>query len=1269
MGKIIYIVGRSVDSRRHLLERKITARAHQSFLHLVPTRGRVMELEVDPPFWLRVKVDTLTRIIYQTFEEHLKYDRFKDYRSIDDGLKFLLIKKILQRRGKLPDGLDYFAPLLTSAHEETDFPGIYRSVANFFSLLVRNNFQDRFIESLAKRIISLEEEIPGAGEQRYALESDLTWLFGDFEEIKKEIKGYDHDDVMTHVRSYLGEGGIPHILTQTDVLVLDGFIQISRMEEDILFHLFRRAKEVWWLLDYDSRAKDPLEGFKEAVGREVLWHWKDRDGWNHERLGHHEAYRVSTSLVSLMERVEEAGFDVTMERATQEPFLNAVAGGLYFPSQVDAASDDGLKIKSFVNRVDEVRAIASEIKRIKHEEDMGASRDLGKIRVIFPDLDDYSSLISEIFGSYGLPFSLTKGLPFSSHPLANICRHIFEIPLNHFTREDIFRLFSSPMINVDWQSNVSIEELISKLEGEHLFNGETAADVAHFMRRESDRRGGVELDIFLFDEVARRCGLNRLGVDVSGLWKKSLFRVGQYYGDRLKRARGTAEKEDLISEYCKFLVQIALLGERLIPFQELANQRSPRGIQGCFLRILDVLGFPENMVRIPEEAVGLESQVLKAMLKRDMKAYAVMQDLIQASAGEVGLARDLFRIKGGYPLLSQFYTTFRLRLNDAYLLDERNPNVIRISQWLEIRGRAFDYIFAGGLTADEFPFKEEVNFILPEAPNKMFRMRDLTDESKHLFSHLLRNTRKRLYLSFPRYSDEKEVQPSPILTDLEAMVKSHYAPDHEDGDLEEIFRWEENPYLTSEEELLNATRTRQERAGKEEDRFFPLDRIVLKYDSKAEDLLRAMDTLCCRWAQDGLFEYDGLVGESAKFQDFLKDRSEIFSPSQLETLANCPMRYLFEYIYGLKSLEELGEEVPRKEMGQHFHAILRDFFERLEEDGKNVREIGLDGAFALAREVADAYFRGHPFLNNLEFFEFQKREFLSGLEETQPNAVEGSEEREGIFAQLLRFEQREFHDKLPAGLEYGFGQEGETPVVLGRTRIRGYIDRFDIMKENAERVHIYDYKTGSIPSSEMVKKGLSFQLPAYALALKTNLQCSAISAVFYALKREVFLKMNPLMQRMNDHWEGMRGLDISGVRLIDEYADCLVGLLEEGCFHHSTDEVLCPHCEFRYACYRDMRRMDYLVHSEVDHHLYSGEKNLEKWRRVDEFRRGWKVIAQSMQKALNLKTHSARTKHFEAVMNYGDWLRENGHSYPFHKDYIEELLGKIKDFAKEYLSL
>lgn len=96
--------------------------------------------------------------------------------------------------------------------------------------------------------------------------------------------------------------------------------------------------------------------------------------------------------------------------------------------------------------------------------------------------------------------------------------------------------------------------------------------------------------------------------------------------------------------------------------------------------------------------------------------------------------------------------------------------------------------------------------------------------------------------------------------------------------------------------------------------------------------------------------------------------------------------------------------------------------------------------------------------------------------------------------------------------------------------------------------------------------------------------------------------------------------------------------------------------------------MTHLVVSEVDHHIYSGKKNLEKWGMVDNFRREWKAISLSMQKALQLKTKSGRRKHFETVTNYKDWLSKNAGSLPFRKDYIDELLSKIERFENQCLS-
>ena len=149
----------------------------------------------------------------------------------------------------------------------------------------------------------------------------------------------------------------------------------------------------------------------------------------------------------------------------------------------------------------------------------------------------------------------------------------------------------------------------------------------------------------------------------------------------------------------------------------------------------------------------------------------------------------------------------------------------------------------------------------------------------------------------------------------------------------------------------------------------------------------------------------------------------------------------------------------------------------------------------------------------------------------------------------------------------------------------------------------------------------------------------------------------------------MKGLDITGVCLIDDYVDQLMGLLEKGLFRHSADEAACPYCEFKYACYKDMRRMNYLVDSKAGHEIYSGKQNLNKWSGVDQFRKEWKSITLSRQKTFNLKTAAGRKRHFELVMDYGVWLRENRNSLPFRHEYIDELLGEIKDFEKKWSNL
>jgi hypothetical protein len=1266
MTCIDYIVGRAVDSRQRLLADKISSWESGSILHLVPTKGRIMEIEADSQFWLKKRVDTLAGVIQRIFEKDIKHKQFKGYRCIDENLRSLLIKSALEKRITQSDGLIYFNRLFDH-NKGIDFHGIYGAIAGFFSQLVENNYQDIFAHDLAGRMITLEERSPGAGEERYALEGDLVWLFGDYEEIKREINGYDGDDIITSVKAFLEDGGYPSVLAGSDVILFDGFVHISRIEEDILFHLFRLMREVWWLIDYDTRLEDPITEFKRSSGREEAGPWKDKGPGRDPGIDGKEACSIFTPFVSLMNRLEGAGTECRVEKANDKAFLNPIAGGLYWNGQMEETGFDSLKIRSFGGEVDEIRAIAAEIKRIIHEDNLDVSRDLGQIRVVFPDLNDYSSLIFEIFNEHGLPFSLTKGLLLSSHPISDIFIHIFKISMNHFEREDIFNLFSSDLIQTGLNQGLMVHDESLQGLAEYLLPGDGFSEVERLLYNDHREAFSPGFDIFLFDRVARRCGVNNLGYDLSGLREKGLLLVMDFFYHELLGLNNAEEKDHLRLEYYAFIVQAHLLYKKLKPFQDLADQDSPQGIIKRFSGILNELGLPENIVDVPHRGIGFGPRAVRAMIKRDLKAYLILNELISSSAKELVIADELFRIRAGHDLLSSFYSVFRYRLDRAYLLDERNPNVIRISQWLETRGRSFDYIFAGGLTADRFPLREEINFILPESP-KIFRIQDSVDLSRHLFSHVLRNYRKRLYLSYPRYREEKAVQPSQVFMDMESMVNAGRSSATESGMLETLFKWADNPYFTSRYEMLNANVKKEAFAGRAEPSLFPLKDIILMDEASLEGLIRGVKALGSRCALDGLFEYDGLVGGAALFSEFLKEKRDTFSASQLETLANCPMRYLFEYIYGLGSLREVGPEASPMDMGQYIHKILNLFFKGLCEQGKNVSDMGLGRSFTKAMETASDYAMHNHFLKRFEFFEAQEKEFLAGLEQGMDDLKGGAKVREGVLARVLRFEETAFRDKVPEGIEYEFGYKRDL-VPLGKTRLRGYIDRFDMDKRDMERVYIYDYKSGVVPSSNMIKKGLSFQLPIYVRALRSVLGVKKISAAFYSLKKEVFLKGEPIKQSINDHVDEGKGLDISGVKLIDDYADRLMDNLEKGFFHHSADGLECDYCEFMYACHKDARRMDHLLESGIDRQIYSGSKNLEKWERVDQFVKEWRDVKEGMQKAFILKTERGRKGRFESVMRFGKEMARNRNSLPFHDEYIDELLGEIKEFEKRYLSV
>jgi len=1240
MAHITFLLGATVDTRNRLLEEELRLKHIDPMYCLHITSSRAMAMELEGP---------LSSFIERAFYDDIFYQSFQDSSFMDDAIQELAIHLILERRNATPEGLRYFFPLFSSSTRSEILAGVYRHILGFFSLLVNNNFEDEYVEALSRRITRSEEQTPGAGEQRYALDTDLALLFGDYEEFKRSNHLYDNNDIISSVRSFLAEGNTPSIMKDIAVLIFNGFTSITRAEETILLDLFEHADEVIWPLDCDPVGEEPLTALIGAIG--------GRDDTN---TGRYEAFRIFSSIGSIVKKIEEARYPTTVKRALPKKFKNPFAAGFYRSGRYVDRGERAIHIQSFNTRLDEIRGIAGEIKRISRER---KKERVHRVRVIFPDLAQYTSLVYEIFPAYGIPFNITKGLPLCSSPLARLFQLLFDIPLNDFRREDIHTFLTSGLVSPATSTAGKEDKArwLTILERHSaFFGGETKGNCEIFPEIPIDNSVDKATHAWIetVDLVARQCGIQ--GGAIVPAW---LSRARDYFFARY-HTTSREKKPRLLTEYHHFLYHLFYVHENVKPLEDLLHTNNPGAFVQALFRLLSIFSVQKNIPVLLEDGTSLSREAAEKCIRRDIRALNTLKDLAVKTARELEKAELFMPSRGASSLLERFRRNFGGLVSQSRIRETVHRGAVDISEWADIIGCSPDYIFAGGLSSDEFPLKAPDDFIKPESSAPYLRRADLTDQSRYLFTHLLRNYGQDLYLSYPKRIADKEAQPSPVLLDMISMMdKEGPSPPQGAEALERSFPWEQNPCFTSSEEVLNSIEVEQKIAVPSKLNPFCHDRIILGIDRLLnESIMRGVGCLLARNCADGLTEYDGLISGSPAFRRFRSNPRGPLSPSRLDTIANCPMHYLFRDIYRIETIEELEQELSPRDLGSHIHAILKLIFEEIKNSGHNVASMGLPRAFALAREITTRYFSQLAYLEGLDLFEAQKRDIMDGLEMEFILTGEGLPKRQGLIAQLLRFESQHLKNEELIGLEQGFGDEETNPVRMGKILLRGSIDRVDRLDEREEAYLIYDYKTGSAPGPSAVKKGLSFQLPAYIAALAAERDAKAIAARYYLINRKHLDENNPLSSPIGSHLRQKAGIDLTGVTLIGEYVNTLLDLLDQGVFHHSADELMCSFCEFRYACYKNTRRMAHLIESGTSPELYSGRKNLERWKEVEEFQKRWKEVQAKMAEPWEAEKEEKRMKDLEQVLEFARWLVEKRHSLPFDHGYIDGILSSIEQY-------
>ena len=494
---------------------------------------------------------------------------------------------------------------------------------------------------------------------------------------------------------------------------------------------------------------------------------------------------------------------------------------------------------------------------------------------------------------------------------------------------------------------------------------------------------------------------------------------------------------------------------------------------------------------------------------------------------------------------------------------ERSDYGVQVTSLDEIRGLNFEYLFIGGLKDGEFPtrFSPEIFF---SGSFKKKASQHQTEE-RYRFYQSLCTWSKKLYLSYSAADRGQENVVSTFLTDFENLF--------------EISGKNESNYentIYSDEDL-------QIYAGKNGLAGIPdpgtgLDRKAISKSLAIEKIRTGNPFGDSQFT--GHLLAGGFNGESSDASP-LAEKLKLFSfnqysISQLEIYAKCPFKYFAERLLGIEAIEDPTEEVEAVELGRILHAILYEFYASVRKEKIKIAGCG-DADFREAEKlifgIAERRIETALFKSPLTFYEKEKLLGIAG------------ERKESVLYRFIEAEREGDGSFLPAYFEVGFGRlrnsesdeilSDSEPIKLDGAKLRGKIDRIEI-NEKLKSFNVVDYKlSGSKPSFNDLKNGISLQLPVYLYAAgellkrKYGIDYSPNEIFIYSLKysSDDFGK-KPVKSK------GGKGDEIQSVdqliRKSIEYIGTYIGSISGGKFNLSTledrDAKVCRFCKLRTVC-------------------------------------------------------------------------------------------------------
>ena len=538
--------------------------------------------------------------------------------------------------------------------------------------------------------------------------------------------------------------------------------------------------------------------------------------------------------------------------------------------------------------------------------------------------------------------------------------------------------------------------------------------------------------------------------------------------------------------------------------------------------------------------------------------------------------------------LKYFSRSLQTAVSQAvYNLTEWPDFGVQIMPRLEILALDFEVLMVGGLVDGTFPRSSTrdvfFNDIIREEMN-LLASEELLDQDRFIFYSLLDSSADKIFLTYPKYQEDRALTPSTFLSDLREAAEVSINAYQEEIEVLNPKKIELN--LGLEIQKLHAD-TSLSLAGS------------LFSQTPVEDALWLMDkikNIRQRIIADHFSLTEGNLSPVHQIRDILKRKYAFrtWSVTQLEQYAFCPMQFFMDRVLKIEDEPEFEEDLNNLERGNLIHDILFRFFFELKKIDKLKNPADHK---QLLFEIAEDIFSQMPF-----------RGFFWDLERA---VYFGTNQNSGLLQTFLDYDQNQISQTgfSPHLFEFAFGytygsqkdqSSNSRSVILkssaGQIKINGKIDRIDVDPNGSAL--IFDYKTGKQAASVQAKDilaGQRFQLPLYLLAfneLNPNLQ--GVYGGYYLVKdaenceridvitdksRVRFVKDTAQAALPHKKLVNKDGEMLSFNELLDHSLNTAIEKTEElqqGNFRHTffPDDIVCQqYCEFRRMCQKNTGKL------------------------------------------------------------------------------------------------